>query len=84
MDGMQLLRFTAEALTVVAAILLAANWSPRAMLVGFSIFMAASIAWMIEGWIDNKLSLFIQISVLFVVNCFGVWRWMPRAQTASE
>lgn len=79
MGPLEFLRLVAAALTIVAAILVAANWSPRTTVAGFAIFIAASIAWMIDGWMEDKPSLLIQNAVLLLVNIAGVYRWLPRA-----
>lgn len=76
---MELLRLAAAVLTVIAAVLVAVNWSPRTMVLGFSVFIAASIAWLIDGWLEAKASLIIQNAVLLVVNIAGIYRWLPKS-----
>ena len=78
MDWLQALRFVAALLTVIAAIMVAAKVSPRVTVAGFILFIAASVAWLIDGWIEAKLSLVIQNAVLLLVNLVGVYRWLPR------
>ncbi len=80
MDFMEMLRLFAAVTTVVAAVLVAANWSARTMVAGFAIFIVASLAWMLDGWLEAKPSLLIQNIVLLVVNIAGVYRWLPRAE----
>jgi hypothetical protein len=65
--------------TVVAAILIASNYSPKVMVAGFAVFVVASLVWMLSGSLDSKPSLIIQNAVLLVVNLVGIWRWLPRA-----
>ena len=77
---MEILRLVAAATTVAAAILVAANWSPRVTVTGFSIFIFASLAWMFDGWLESKASLLIQNAVLLFVNIAAVYSWLPRAQ----
>lgn len=48
---------------------------------GFIVFVAASVAWIIDGWLEAKTSLVIQNVVLLGVNIFGIWRWLPKAST---
>lgn len=79
MDWMELLRLLAAGTTVVAAIMVAANWSPRMTVIGFCIFIVASLAWMLDGWLEAKASLLIQNFILLLVNIAGVYRWLPRA-----
>lgn len=78
MDGMELLRLVASVTTVVAAIMIAVNASPRLTVTGFAVFIIASIAWMIDGWLEGKASLVIQNVILLFVNIAGVYRWLPR------
>jgi hypothetical protein len=79
MEPMELLRLGAAITTVAAAIMVALNWSARITVLGFAVFIVASIAWMIDGWLEDKSSLLIQNAVLLLVNIAGVWRWLPRA-----
>jgi hypothetical protein len=83
-DGMELLRLVASVTTVVAAVMVALNWSPRMTVAGFIIFIVASIAWMIDGWLENKSSLLIQNAILLLVNIAGVYRWLPRASAEGR
>lgn len=73
------MRFFGAATTIVAAILVAGNWSPRFTVAGFVIFILASLSWMCDGWLEGKASLLIQNAILLVVNLIGVYRWLPRA-----
>lgn len=75
MDVMMLLRTFAAVTTIIAAALVAANWNARVMVVGFSIFIIASLAWMADGWLE-----LIQNVILLAINVLGVWRWFPRAE----
>jgi uncharacterized membrane protein len=83
MDAMELLRLFAAVTTVAAAIMVALNWSPRVTVWGFAVFIVASIAWMVDGWLEAKASLLIQNAVLLLVNIAGVYRWLPRANSES-
>lgn len=78
---MVLLRTFAAVTTVIAAALVAANWNAKVMVAGFALFIAASLAWMADGWLESKASLVIQNLILLAINLFGVWRWLPRAET---
>lgn len=79
MDPMMALRAAAAVTTVVAAVLVASNLGPKTMVAGFGIFVLASIAWIVDGWIEAKASLVIQNAILLLVNIAGIWRWAPRA-----
>ena len=78
MEPMEVLRFAAAVLTVIAAILVAVNWSPRTTVLGFAVFIAASVAWLTDGWLEGKASLIIQNAVLLLVNIAGIYRWLPK------
>jgi hypothetical protein len=83
MENMELLRLFAAITTVVAAIMVAVNWSARLTVAGFVVFIIASVAWMVDGWLENKTSLLIQNAILLLVNIAGVYRWLPRAQNGN-
>jgi hypothetical protein len=76
---MMVLRTLCAVSTVIAAALVAANWNARVMVAGFAIFIVASIAWMIDGWLETKASLIIQNAILLLINLLGVWRSLPKA-----
>jgi hypothetical protein len=82
MDGMEWLRLIAAVTTVIAAIMVAINVTPAVTAWGFGVFIVASLAWMLDGWLEDKPSLIIQNAVLLIVNIAGVYRWMPRASSA--
>jgi hypothetical protein len=80
MDELGILRTFAAVTTVIAASLVAANLNARVTVAGFIIFIVASIAWMVDGWLETKASLVIQNVILLVINVTGVWRWLPKAE----
>ena len=63
---------------------MAANLNARITVAGFMIFLLASIAWMIDGWLEGKASLVIQNVVLLLINAIGVWRWFPKAEREAN
>lgn len=79
MDWVEGLKAFASVTTVVAAVLVAANISAKAMVAGFAIFIASSLAWIAAGWFESEPSLYVQNSALFLINVAGVYRWLPRA-----
>ena len=81
MDSVELLRLFATVTTVVAAVMVALNWSARLTVLGFVVFIAASMGWLIDGWLEGKASLMIQNAILLVINVAGVYRWLPRTET---
>lgn len=60
LEELTILRSFAAVTTVVAAALVAANWNARITVADFAIFIVASLAWMADGWLENKASLVIQ------------------------
>ena len=80
MDELTILRTVATCTTILAAAMVAANLNARITVTGFAIFIAASIAWMADGWFESKSSLVIQNAILLLINILGVWRWLPRAE----
>lgn len=80
---MAVLKGIASFTTVIAAILVASNWSPKVMVAGFAVFVVASLAWIGAGWFENQPSLYVQNIILLLVNVFGIYRWLPRAAAAS-
>jgi len=84
MDELVILRTVAAVMTVLAAAMVAANWNARITVSGFALFILASIAWMLDGWLEDKSSLVIQNAVLLLINILGVYRWLPRAQAEAE
>ena len=84
MDELTILRTFAAVTTVVAASLVAANMNARVTVAGFIIFIVASIAWMVDGWLETKASLVIQNVILLVINVIGVWRWLPIAEKEAK
>jgi hypothetical protein len=84
MDNLVILRTFAAMVTVIAAALVAVNLNARVTVAGFAIFIAASLAWMADGWLESKLSLVIQNAVLLLINVLGVWRWLPKAENEAK
>jgi hypothetical protein len=84
MDALIILRTIAAVTTILAAALVAANLNARVTVAGFVIFIVASIAWMADGWVENKASLVIQNAVLLLINALGVWRWFPKAEKEAK
>lgn len=80
MEFVTVLKAAASITTIVAAILVASNWSAKIMVAGFSVFVVASVLWIAAGWSENEPSLYIQNLVLLVVNIVGIFRWLPRAE----
>lgn len=84
MDELMILRTFAAVTTVLAASLVAANLNAPVTVAGFMMFIVASIALMIDGWLEGKASLVIQNVILLVINVIGVWRWVPKAEKEAK
>jgi hypothetical protein len=48
------------------------------------IFIVASIAWTVDGWVESKASLVVQNVVLLLINALNVWRWFPKAEKEAK
>lgn len=79
MSLLAIVNAAAATCTIVAAVLVASNYSPKVMVWGFVVFAVASVLWIFSGFWDNQFSLVIQNIVLLLVNLFGIWRWLPKA-----
>jgi uncharacterized membrane protein YphA (DoxX/SURF4 family) len=78
MDVIELMRWAAAILTIVAALSVAWGEPPRLVAWGFILFTAASILWITAASMEGKWALIVQNVVLFGVNVWGVWRWWRR------
>jgi hypothetical protein len=83
MDSLETVRLVAAVATVTAAVLVALNISAKVTVLGFCLFTVAALAWMIDGWLDDKASLLIQNGALLIINIVGVYRWLPRAKAGE-
>ena len=70
---LRVLRWSATAAAIVAAILVASNTEVTKW--GFVLFTLASVLWVAAGLADRIYSLATLNAVLLVVNLVGVWRW---------
>lgn len=68
----------ASAATMIAAMMTAANLGTRVTGWGFVVFTIGSIAWASVGLMSGQPSLAITNAFLFIVNLFGIWRWLGR------
>lgn len=68
----------APIMTVLAAMLTAANLGPRITGGGFVVFSLGSVAWIVFGVASDQPNLIWQNVVLTAINLFGVWRWLGR------
>ena len=79
MEPIEILRWAAAGLTIVAACLVSFAGSNRLTAWGFVLFVGASLCWIVAGLIEGLPALTAQNAVLLAINLFGVWRWWRRA-----
>ena len=86
MDVLIILRTFAALTTVLAAALVAANLNARVTVIGFVIFIAACIVWMIDGWIEAKRRLSSRKSFCFssMSSAFGGGTQGPRRKRRAS
>jgi hypothetical protein len=73
---LDILRWTATATGIVAAVLVALNAGPRVTGIGFIIFTVCSVSWTTVGLLDGETGLGIQNLVLTAVNLLGIYRYL--------
>lgn len=78
MEEIELLRWFASGTATLAAVLVALRLAPRLTGLGFVIFTASSLAWVVAGLLEEQFALLWQNAVLTGINLFGVWRWLLR------
>lgn len=61
---------------MAAAVIVATNISRRWSGIGFVIFTASSIAWIVGAMLDGENALLSQNLVLLVINVWGVYRYL--------
>jgi hypothetical protein len=83
--------WVATVATIVAAFMTAANLGSRITGYGFAVFTLGALCWIAAGALSHEPALMWTNIVLFVLDLFGVWRWLGReaeveegARTASE
>jgi hypothetical protein len=78
MDVGDLIRWSAAASGIVAAIIVALNLGRRITGVGFVVFTWSSISWIVAGYLENLPSLITLNVALTIINILGVYRWLIR------
>lgn len=66
----------ATGLTMVAAIMVAADLGRRITGIGFVVFTLASVAWIATAQLKGDTPLGVTNAMLLVVNAIGAWRWL--------
>lgn len=70
--------------TVLAALMTASNLGSRATGFGFCVFTVGALCWIgVAGFAHQPALLWTNV-VLFVVDLFGIWRWLGRQARVEE
>jgi hypothetical protein len=72
----EILRWVATAGTIGAGVVLAARARPRITGWAFVVLSAASIIWIIVGYLTAEYALMVQNVVVTLINLFGIYRWL--------
>jgi hypothetical protein len=71
--------------TILAAALVAADYSRRVTGIGFVLFSIVACLWVYSGLTaPDGMPLAIQNAVLFVINIFGVWQFLISRKKKRE
>lgn len=76
MVSAEIIRWSASASGIIAAIIVALNLGRRATGLGFVVFTASSVTWILAGYMEDLPSLVTQNAVLTAVNALGIYRWL--------
>jgi hypothetical protein len=76
--GMEAIKWFASISGMIAAAMIAWNGGRRLTGWGFVIFVAASTAWIVSGFVTGENALAVQNIVLFGINLVGVYRYLIR------
>jgi len=70
--------------TIIAALMTASNLGSRVTGYGFAVFTLGALCWIGVGFVTHQPALMWTNIVLFVVDLFGVWRWLGRQAKVEE
>ena len=70
--------------TILAALMTASNLGSRVTGFGFAVFTGGAICWIVVAAVTHQPALLWTNVVLFVVDLFGVWRWLGRQARVEE
>ena len=79
-----IISWVATIATVAAAFMTASNLGSRVTGYGFAVFTVGALCWMVVGVTTNQPALLWTNLVLFVLDIFGVWRWLGRQARVEE
>lgn len=72
------LEWAASIGTIIAATLVAIDLSRKITGWGFVLFCVVASLWVISGWSDGAMPIVVMNALLFVINAWGVWRYLVR------
>jgi hypothetical protein len=72
----EILRWAASLSTIGAGLVLAARVQPRTTGWAFVVLTAASIVWIVVGYLTSEYALMVQNAVVSLINVFGIYRWL--------
>ena len=72
----EILRWVASLSTIGAGLVLAARVQPRTTGWAFVVLTAASIIWIVVGYLTSEYALMVQNAVVSLINVFGIYRWL--------
>ena len=72
----EILRWAASLSTIGAGLVLAARGQPRTTGWAFVVLTAASIVWIVVGYLTSEYDLMVQNAVVSLINVFGIYRWL--------
>ena len=76
--------WVATVATVIAAFMTASNLGSRVTGFGFVVFTVGAACWIAVGVISDQPALLWTNLVLFLLDIFGVWRWLGRQARVEE
>lgn len=76
--------WAATGLTIIAALMTAANLGSRVTGWGFVVFTLGAVCWITAAALTRQPALLGTNAVLFFVDVFGVWRWLGRQAKVEE
>ena len=74
-----ILRGLAAVVTITSAVMVAANWTPAITRLGFGVGVLASLLWMADGVLEQKMSLVLQNIAFLAITLGGFFRWKPAS-----
>lgn len=72
--------------TMLAAALIAGDFSRKVTGWGFVLFCAVSVTWIVSGLSGNALPIVAMNAILLLINLWGVWQFLlnPRKKKVIE